>query len=201
MAGLLCGCNSQTKLNIEKTTELSKKLVALQEIQSKQIATLQSQLTSLAPMLDKMNAANFEKTHEDAIFFHTNTLYLILLVDNKIESELREADTERKAEHALAYSYHTNQMNALQLAYTQINDAISAQGTRIETNAITLNLETKQAIATLGAELLKQIKASAPDAAEIASRTQMEADVVQIKSELEVIKAQLARTNIPALGP
>ena len=93
-AALLCGCDKQTKLNMEK-------MVLIQQNQSKQLATIQAQLTAVAPMLDKVNGYYFEKSHDDAFFFHTNTLYLTLTVGRKIESRLQVAETDREAEHAL----------------------------------------------------------------------------------------------------
>jgi hypothetical protein len=49
---------------------------------------------------------------------------------------------------------------------------------------------------------VKQIKLSAPDAAEIARLKEMAADMAQIKRDIEQIKAQLAQmTNPPAARP
>lgn len=209
-ATLLCGCDRETKINTQKIEILSEKMVQLQESQARQMAVFQTQLTSLAPMLDKMNSFYFEKTHDDALFYHTNTLFLLLTVDKNIESELRVADTGREAQNSQAYIYHTNQLGAMQFYTAQIQDALAAQENRgrdamtgwekqIEDN---VNAETRRAGASLGDELLKQIKLSAPDAAETARLKEMEADVAQIKRDLDAIKAQLGQfTNQPAARP
>jgi hypothetical protein len=195
---LLCGCNKQAKINSEKIDILSQKIVQLEQSQSKQMAAIQSELTSLAPMLDKMNDSYFEKNHEDAYFYHTNTLYLLLTVGKKIQAQLQTADTEREAQNSLAYSYHTNQLGAVYLCTAQIEDAMASQESRIEDN---VNAETRQIGATLGDALLKQIKLSAPDEAEIARRKEMETEVAQIQRDMDSIKARLGITNQPAARP
>ncbi len=199
VAALFCGCDRQTKINTEKIEILSQRMVQLQESQARQMAVFQTQLTSLAPMLDKMNSYYFEKGHDDALFFHTNTLYLLLTVDKKIESQLQVADTEREAENSLAYSYHTNEMDMMRFYNAQMQEALAAQEKRIED---AINAETRQAATNLGDELLKQIKLSAPDATETARLTQMAADMAQIRRDLETIKAQLGQiTNQPVARP
>jgi hypothetical protein len=197
-AGLICGCSKQAKINAEKIDELSQKLVVLQQIQSNQLAGIHSQITAIAPTMDKLSDSYFEKSHEDAIFFHTNTLYLLLLVDRKIEAELQTAATERTVEHELAYNFHTNQMAATYLCATQMMSAIVEQGNLIETN---INAQTRQMIAILRDDLLEQIKSSVPDAAETARREQMAADLAQLKNDLALIKARLETTNPPAARP
>jgi hypothetical protein len=198
-AALLCGCGKQTKINTAEIEILSQKMVQLQENQAKQMAALQLQLTSLAPMLDKINSTYFEKTHEDAFFYHTNQLFLLLTVDQKIESELQVADAEREAESSLAHSYHTNEMDMLHFYTAQIQDAMAGQESRIEDK---VNAETRRVGANLSDELVKQIKLSAPDAVETARRRQMEADVAQMKRELDQIKVLLGQmTNPPAARP
>lgn len=197
-AAVLCGCGKQTKINGEKIELLSQKIVQLEQNQSKQLAVIQSQLTSLAPMLDKMNNYYFEKNHDDAFFYHTNTLYLLLTVGQKIESQLQVADTERAAQNSLAYSYNTNQTAAMFLCTAQIEDAMTGQESRIENN---VNAETRRETTALGDELVKQIKLSAPDAAETARLKEMEADVAQMQRDLDLIKARLGITNQAAIRP
>src|ERR1700722_17505793 len=109
-AVFFCGCDKETKINSEKIQILSQNIVQFEQDQAKQTATIQSELTSLAPMLDRMNNSYFEKNHEDAYFYHTNTLYLLLTVGKKIQAQLQTADTEREAQNSLAYNYHTNQL-------------------------------------------------------------------------------------------
>jgi hypothetical protein len=186
-AALLCGCDKQTKINSEKIELLSRNILQFEQNQVRQMATIQTELTSLGPMLDKMNDFYFEKNHDQAFFFHTNTLYLLLMVDKKIESQLQLADTERAAQNAQAYDYYTNQMATL----FQVQDALAAQEGRIEDK---VNTETKSA----SDDLQRQIKLLAPDAAEIARRQEMAATVAEIKRELDQVKAQLgALTNQP----
>jgi len=198
-AALLCGCGKQTKINTEEIKILSLQMVQLQQSQAKQMAAIQLQLTSLAPMLDKINNFYFEKAHEDELSYHTNTLYLLLAVDKNIESELQVADTEREADSSLAFSYHTNEVDMLHFYAAQIQDAMTGQESRIEEN---VNAETRRVGADLCDELLKQIKLSVPDEAETARRREMEADMAQIKRDLVQIRAQLAQmTTQPAARP
>jgi hypothetical protein len=198
VAALFCGCNKQTKINTEKIEILSQKIVQLQQSQSQQTAAIQSQLTSLAPMLDKMNNSYFEKNHDDEFFFHTNTLFLLLTVDRKIEAQLQTADAEREVENSLAYYYHTNQTDTMFFCVAQIEDAMAGQEKRIEEN---VNAETRRVDATLSDALLKQIKLSSSDATETARRMQMEADMTQIQRDLDTIKARLGITNQPTARP
>ena len=198
-AALLCGCGKQTKINTEEIKILSQQMVQLQQTQAKQMAAIQSELTSLAPMLDKINNFYFEKARDDALSYHTNTLYLLLAVDKNIESELQIAATEREAESSLAYSYHTNEMDLLNFHAAQIQDAMAGQESRI---ADKVNVETRRVGADLSNELLKQIKLTEPNEAEMARRKQLDADVAQIQRDLVQIKAQLAQmTNQPPVRP
>ncbi len=194
-ATLLCGCGKQTKINTAEIQVLSQQMVQLQQTQARQMAAIQSQLASLAPMLDKINNFYFEKAREDELTYHTNTLYLILTVDKSIESELQVADAEREADSALAFSYHTNAMDLISFYSAQIQDAVDAQESRITDK---INVETRRVGADMGSELLAQIKRLSPDEAEIARRRQMEADMAQIRRDLDQIKAQLGQmTNQP----
>jgi hypothetical protein len=198
-AAVFCGCGKQTKINTAEIEILSQRLVQLQQNQARQMAVIQSQLASLAPTLDKINNFYFEKARDDALSYHTNTLYLLLAVDKNIESELQVADTERETESALAYAYHTNATDLMSFYSAQIQDAMTAQEGRIEDK---VNAETRQVGADMSNALLKQIKLSAPDEAETVRRRQLEADVAQIKRDLDQIKVQLAQmTNPPAARP
>lgn len=198
-AALLCGCGKQTKINTAEINFLSQQMVQLQQTQLKQMAVIQSQLTSLAPMLDKINNFYFEKARDDALSYHTNTLYLLLAVDRNIESELQVAAAERQSDSSLVYSFHTNEMDLLNFYAVQIQDGMITQESRIEDK---VNDETRRVVAEVRDELLKQIKLSAPDDAEIAQRKQLEADVTQIRRDLDQIKVQLVQmTNQPAARP
>ena len=185
---LVCGCDKQAKINSAKIDILTRNLLQFEQAQAKQTAAVQAQLTALEPMLDKMNDYYFEKSHDEAFFFHTNTLYLVLAVDKKIEAQLQVADTERVAQNAQTYGYYTNQMGMLFL----LQDALAGQEGRITDK---VNAETKQLSAAATDALMNQIKLLVPDADEIARRKELAADVAEIKRELEQIKAQLAPAN------
>jgi hypothetical protein len=182
---LFCGCNKQAKINSAKIDILTRNILQFEQAQARQTAAFQSQLTALEPMLDKMNDYYFEKSHDEAFFFHTNTLYLVLAVDKKIESQLQVAETDRTAQNAQTYSYYTNQMGTL----FAIQDTLAGQEGRITDK---VNAETKQAGAAATEAVLNQIKLLVPDADEIARRKELAADVAEIKSELAQLKAQLA---------
>jgi uncharacterized coiled-coil protein SlyX len=193
-AVLLCGCDKQTKLNTEKIEALSQQVVKLQQSQSRQMAAIQAQLTALTPALDKINSSYFEKSHEDAFFFHTNTLYLLLTVDRKIEAQLQVAETERQSDSSLAYYYHTNQTDTMYFCVAQIENALEGMETRLVDK---VNTETR----LTGDGLAAQIKLSAPDEAELARRKELSADVAQIRSNLDQIMVRLKITNSPAAQP
>jgi hypothetical protein len=189
---LIGGCDKQTKINTEKIESLSQKLAEFQQNQAQQLTLIQAQLKSLAPTVDKINGTYFEKNHEDELFYHTNTLLLLLTVDRKIESQLQLADTERETERNLAYYYHTNQTDTIYFSIAQIEDALAAQENRIENN---VNAQTKLATVTLNDALLKQIQLS--DQAETVRQKEMEAEVTQIQRDLAAIKARFGVSNAP----
>jgi hypothetical protein len=193
-AVLLCGCNQQAKLNGEKIEALSQEVARLQQNQLREITALQTQLTALTPALDKINGSYFEKSHEDAFFFHTNTLYLLLTVDRKIEAQLQVAETERQADSSLAYYYHTNQTDTMYFCVAQIENALEAQEAQIMDK---VNTQTRGT----GDQLAGQIKLLVPDEAEIARRKELADDVSEIKHDLDEIKARLKITNAPPAKP
>ena len=193
-AALLCGCNKQTKINTEKIEALSQQVIQLQQSQTRQMAAIQSQLAALTPALDKINGSYFEKSHEDAFFFHTNTLYLLLTVDRKIEAQLRVAETERQADSSLAYYYHTNQNDTMYFCIAQIENSLEGMEGRMLDKISTQTRVT-------GDQIMGQIKLLAPDQAEIARRQELAADVSQIKLELDQIMAYLKLTNSPPAQP
>jgi hypothetical protein len=194
-AALFCGCDKQTQVNTEKIQALSQKIIQLQQSQARELAALQSQLASLPPMLDRMDSYYYAKGHDDALFYHTNTLQLMLLMEKKNEAQFQYAGTERETASSLAYYYHTNQTDTMFFCAAQIEDAMANQEKRIEDN---VNAETKRANAALGDELQQQIKLLAPDKAEAARRLEMESTVEQIQRDLDQIKARLGITNAPA---
>lgn len=189
-AAVLGGCDKQTQVNTEKIQALSQKIIQLQQNQAKDLAALQSQLASLPPMLDKMDSYYYAKGHDDALFYHTNALHLMLMLQKKSEAQFQDAATERETANSLAYYYHTNQTDTMFFCASQIEDAMAGQEKRIED---TVNAETRR----MGGELQQQVKLTAPDQAEIARRVEMEAEIGQIKRDLELIKSRLGITNPP----
>ena len=205
-AVLLCGCDKQTKLNGQKIDALSQKIARLEQMQANQVMLLQSQLKSLPPTIDKMSSAYFEKNHDAALFFHTNTLYLLLTVGKQIESRLQAADAERQAQNSQAYSFHTNQINLMHLCTAHVEDALISQEKRTVEKITTENRQANMILSNalikaVSEGLSKQIKTLAPDAAEIARRRKLETDVAQIQDELARLKDWLEKANRPAAHP
>jgi hypothetical protein len=190
-----CGCGKQNKINGQKIDLLQQKIVQLEQSQAQQTAELQAQLNSLAPMLDKMNSSYFEKNRDDALFFHTNTLFLLVTVAKQIEAQLKTADSERAVQNSLAYSYHTNELTTMYLCTAQIEEEMTEQEARIENN---INAEAARLSAAANNTLLQQIKlSSTPDADELARRKELTAEIAQIQRDLNTIKTRLDITNQP----
>jgi hypothetical protein len=192
----LCGCDKQAKINSQKLDALSEKIVHQEQIQSKQLALLQAQMAMLAPQLDKEASAYFEKNHDYALFFHTNTLFLLITIGKQIEAQLSAAEAARTEQNFQLHTYHTNQVNTTLLCAAQIEEELTALTKRLVEN---INAETRQASAGMSNALANQIAQTAtPTAAELEWRKQMEAQAAQIFRELEAIKLRLANTNLPA---
>ena len=193
---VLCGCDKQAKINSQKIDVLSEKMVHLEQIHAKQFAILQAQMAMLAPQLDKEASAYFEKNHDYALFFHTNTLFLLITIGKKIEAQLQAAESVQADQNFLAYKYHTNQISTTYLGAAQIEEEMTALAKRLEQK---INAETWQSSAALSNALMNQIVISAmPSAPEVAWKQQMESQLIQIKRDLEAIKTRLANTNEPA---
>lgn len=193
-AALLCGCDRQTQVNTQKIDVLTQKIFILEQAQAKQLAAIQSQLASLPALLDRTENSYFTKGQDKALFYHTNTLYLLLAIDKKIQTQLQQAATAREAANAQAYYYHTNENDTAYFCAAQIADALTAQEKKIEDN---VNAEIKR----VNDELAKQIKLAAPDKAEAAKRAEMEAKLAQIQRDLDEIKTRMGITNPPATQP
>ena len=185
---LLCGCNQQTKINTAKIEALAQNLAQFQQGQNKLLADIQAQLTALAPTLDKMNDFYFERSHDQAFFFHTNTLYLILSVDKNIESQLSVANIERTEQNKQLYGYYTNQLGALYLCTALIQDSLTNSESR---SVESVNAETRRVAGSLSVELQKQIIQSATDPAGVARQKEILAEVADIRNDLEQIKEKL----------
>jgi hypothetical protein len=192
-AVLLCGCNKQEKINSQKIDVLSEKLNLLEKSQAEQMQVIQAELTSLAPELTRVDNSNFERNREDSLFFHTNTLYLLLTIGKQIEAQLQMADTERQTQNMLAYTYHTNELSTMYLCTAQIEEALADQQKAIVDG---VNAETRQTSSALNDDLEKQAQASATaEADEAARRKQLTDEIDQIQRDLVAIKARLGITN------
>lgn len=198
----LCGCDNQTQVNTQKIDVLTQKIFILEQAQAKQLTEMQSQLAGLPPLLNKMEDDYFTRSQDKALFYHTNSLYLLLAIDKKIQAQFKQADDARETAASLAYYYHTNQTDTVYFCARQIADAMNAQEKRIEDSVIT---ETRQLNTTLGDELAKQIKLSAPDKteakAQAAKLVTVEARLAQMQRDLDQIKTLLANTNPPVVRP
>lgn len=197
---LFCGCDKQAKINSQKIDVLSDKIAHQEQIQSKQMALLQAQMAMLAPQLDKETSAYFEKNHDYALFFHTNTLFLLITIGKQIEAQLQAAEIARADQNSQAYHFHTNEVSTAYLCAAQIEEEMTALAKRLEGQ---INAETRQSAAGLSNALINQFaQAARPDPAELAWRKQTDAQVVQIQRELEAISARLASlTNPPVIAP
>jgi hypothetical protein len=193
-AGFLLGCNKQAKINAQKIDVLSQRIVQLEQNQAKQMQVLQDELNELAPELNKMNSTYFERDQNAALFFHTNTLYLLLTIGKQIENQLQLADSERETQNAMDYTYHTNELSALYLCTSQITHALIDQQKAIVDS---VNAETRNAIADSQDAVLAQIKASAvPDPALAAWRQKMLAELAQLQVQVDALSARLPSTNL-----
>jgi len=188
---LLCGCGKQTQTDAEKIEALSRKTVQLQYSQARQ-------LQALAPALAQTNSYYFAKSYDNALFFHTNTLYLLLAVSKNIQEQLRAAEADRAADNLQLRQNQTNLADRIFFCTAQITTALADCEKRMQEN---LNAETRRVGASLGQSLTNQIRSLAPDKAELARRIKLEADVAQIQRDLDAIKARLGITNPPAARP
>jgi len=194
----LCGCNKQAKINSQKIDELSQRITRLEQNQAKQMQILQAELTELAPELNKMNSSYFAKDQDAALFFHTNTLYLLLTIGKQIETQLQLADSEREAQNSLEYTYHTNELGALYICTAQLNQSlIEEQKVMVDS----VNAETRDLTAESQATILQSIKTSTtPDPALLPWRQSVQADLARLEQKLDLINARLASTNLPLSG-
>jgi hypothetical protein len=192
VAALIAGCDKQTQTNTEKIQVLTQKMMLLQQNQSKQLATIETQLAALPPVVEKINSVFSAKSHDEALFFHTNLVFLMLTLDKKIQAQFQNAGSERETENSLAYYYHTNQIDTMFFCVGQLEDAMASQETRIENS---INTETRKGNKALGDELVEQIKLSAPDKSQAAKLAQIEARLAQIQAELDQIQDRLNMTT------
>jgi hypothetical protein len=193
VAGFLCGCNKQARINSQKIDALSQRITQLEQNQAKQMQILQAELNELAPELNKANSAYFEKDQDAALFFHTNTLYLLLTIGKQIESQLQLAASEREAQNGMDYAYHTNELGALYICTAQLSQALVDQQKAIVDS---VNAETRNAIASSQDAVIAQIKAStAPDPSAAVWRQNMQAELAQLEGKVNAINARLQTNN------
>jgi len=194
----LCGCNKQAKINSQKIDALSQRITRLEQDQAKQMQVLQAELTELAPELNKMNSAYFAKDQDAALFFHTNTLYLLLTIGKQIETQLQLADSEREAQNALEYTYHTNGLGALYLCTAQITQSLIEEQKAIVES---VNSETRNLTADSQQAVLQGIKtATTPDPALLPWRQSIQADLARVEQKLDAINSHLTSSNAPFAG-
>ncbi len=193
VAALLAGCNKQAKINSQKIDQLNQRIAQLEKEQQQQTRILQGEMNALAPELDRINSSYFEKDQDAALFFHTNTLYLLLTIGRQIEGQLQLADTERQTANGLDYTYHTNQLGALYICTTQLVQAVEDTRKAVVEE---VNQSTRQAVGEAEADTVAAVKAaSAPDPALAAWRQQMIASLAQINQRLDVLASKMPATN------
>lgn len=195
---LVCGCDRQTRANTERIEALSRQLIQLQRAQAQQLAVFQTQLNALAPALAQTNSYFYTKSYENSLFFHTNTLYLLLNISKSIQAQLNAADSDRMAEHLLERQNQTNLMDRVFFSAAQITTALADRTKQLQDE---FNAEIRRMNANLGAGLTNQIRSLVPDKAELARRARLEADLAQLQRDLDAIKARLGIPNTPASQP
>lgn len=195
MTAALCGCNKQVQVNTEKIDVLTRKMFAVQQDQSKQLAEIQAQLAALAARQNKTAADYFASNQERALFYHTNTLYFLLTVDKKIQAEFQLAQAAGNTAGDRAFFYHTNELDTLYFCTTQIANALAAQEKRLTDS---LKTETGQ----LDAAMASQKNAATADHAETLKRIQaIEASLAQVQTALGQLQVQLGKLSAPATPP
>jgi hypothetical protein len=174
-------------------------MFAVQQAQSKQLADLQAQLAVLASRMDKTAADYYVQSQDKALFYHTNTLYFLLTIDKKIQSELQLAEAARASDSSRAFFYHTNTLDTIYFCTSQIADALTAQEKRLQDSVKT---ETAQWGKTLGDELASRKKVAAEDHDEMMKQlAALQTKLAQIQSDLNQLKAQIGGANRPASQP
>ena len=116
-AAFLCGCDKQTQANTQKIDVLTQKMFILQQAQSHQLDIIQKQLSSLPPLLDKVEQKYFKESQDKALFYHTNALYFLVTIDKRIQAQFDQAAAAQRASDQLAYFYHTNQTDTAYFSF------------------------------------------------------------------------------------
>lgn len=197
VAAIFSGCEKQAKLNNEKLDQLAARLAQQEMVQSNKMLLIQAQLALLAPQLDKEASEYFEKNRDAALFFHTNTLYLLLNIDKHIETQLEKAELERAGISNAMFSYHTNQISTTLYGVAQVEETTQDQLNKLEER---LNAEAARLSHTTSNALMQEIIRPAElTTNEIAWRKEMQDTLAAIRRELESLKARLPAppTNLP----
>jgi hypothetical protein len=192
-----CGCEKQSKINGDKLDSLADRLAREEQVSSNKMLFLQGQLALLGPQLDKEAGDYFAKNHEAALFFHTNTLFLLVTIDKHIESQLQATETELAAQARTLYRDHTNELGTLLLSVAHIEETVQGQLNQLEEK---INAESARLHAATSNALMQEIKLPpATTADELAWRKQIQGELASLRHELETIKARFnpATTNLP----
>jgi outer membrane murein-binding lipoprotein Lpp len=201
-AFLFCGCGRQEKINSQKIDALSAHIAQLEQQQRTQTALIQAELNALAPELSRVDNTYFEKNRDDALFYHTNTLFLLLTIGKQIESQLETAAAERQTQNTVGYNYHTNEITTMYLCAAQIEETLAEQQKDFVNS---VNDNTHQQVVAVNDSLQKQIQqlqaTMAAEGDEMARRKQMEAEISQMHRDLALILARLGSSNPPTAHP
>jgi hypothetical protein len=192
-----CGCEKQAKINGDKLDQLTDRFAREEQMQSNKMLLLQGQLALLGPQLDKEAGDYFAKNHEAALFFHTNTLFLLLTIDQHIEAQLQTTETELAAQARTLYHDHTNELGTLLLSAAHIEETVQGQLNQLEEK---INAESARVNSATSNALMQELKLTpAPTADELAWRKQISDELANLRRELEAIKTRFnpAATNLP----
>jgi Tfp pilus assembly protein PilE len=190
-----CGCEKQAKINSDKLDSLADRLARQEQVQSNKMLLLQAQLALLGPQLDRETSTYFEKNHDAALFFHTNTLFLLLTIDKHIESQLQSAQAQLLEQSEAGFKYHTNQLGTMLQSAAHIEETMQSQLNQLEEK---INAESARLhAATSNALMLELPRPTEPTTNEVAWQKQIQAELAGLKHELEAIKTRLVTTNLP----
>ncbi len=200
---MVCGCDKDTEVKTHNIDVLTQKMFILQQSQQQQLFAIQKQLAAMPAQMDKAASNYFASVQDKALFYHTNSLYLLLAVEQRIQDQFQQAAAARDAANLLAYSYHTNTTDTVYFFANQMAGAMAGQEKKTVDD---INAETRKLTEALGGELAAQIKQAAPDKTDSAKLKEMQAALQQIQPvlqqiqrDLDALKSRLNSTNpVPA---
>ena len=100
-AALLCGCDNQTKSDTAKIEALAHKIDVVYSnsilLFSNQM-DLASEIISVKRDMGQMNYYYFTNSHQDALFYYTNTMHVLLLLDKKLDLQFKVAEAQSQAD-------------------------------------------------------------------------------------------------------